>query len=132
MTSETLSNIRPEVFLEIIDRESVRNLVSGDSAYLKQAMAEGKNIHQVTLDRQDQVNNFMMKLCEADLELFTKLYVEEMGASTKIALDEVAAINQNTSEQLMKNAVQQSQASTIISIVIFFVFLISAISIFKR
>ena len=67
MTSETLSNIRPEVFLEIIDRESVRNLVSGDSAYLKQAMAEGKNIHQVTLDRQDQVNNFMMKLCEADL-----------------------------------------------------------------
>ena len=55
-----------------------------------------------------------------------------MGASTKIALDEVAAINQNTSEQLMKNAVQQSQASTIISIVIFFVFLISAISIFKR
>ncbi len=132
MTSETLSNIRPEVFLEIIDRESVRNLVSGDSAYLKQAMAEGKKIHQVTLDRQDQVNNFMMKLCEADLELFTKLYVEEMGASTKIALDEVAAINQNTSEQLMKNAVQQSQASTIISIVIFFVFLISAISIFKR
>ena len=132
MTSETLSNIRPEVFLEIIDRESVRNLVSGDSAYLKQAMAEGKNIHQVTLDRQDQMNNFMMKLCEADLELFTKLYVEEMGASTKIALDEVAAINQNTSEQLMKNAVQQSQASTIISIVIFFVFLISAISIFKR
>ena len=132
MTNETLSNMRPEVFLAIIDRESVRNLVSGDSEYLKLAMAEGKNIHQVTLDRQDQMNNFMMKLCEADLELFTTLYVEEMGASTKMALDEVAAINKNTTEQLMKNAVQQSQASTIISIVIFFVFLISAIAIFKR
>lgn len=132
MNNKTPNNIRPEVFLAVIDRQNVRNLISSDSEYLKLAIAEGKNIHQVTLDRQDQVNNFMASLGEADLELFTKFYLEEMGASTQMALDEAAAINKNTSEQLMKNAVQQSQVSTIISIVIFFIVLIVAIGIFKR
>lgn len=132
MIDNEQNSAQPPVFLATIDRESVRRLVSEDSEYLKSAMADGRNIHQVTLDRQDQIQEYMASLCDADLQTFIKLYEEEMSASTKAILDKTAAINANTSAQLMQNATHASQVATWISIAMFFVVLISVISIFKR
>ena len=132
MSENAQNSARPAVFLATIDRESVRQLVNGDSEYLSAALEDGKNIHQVTLDRQDQVHAYMASLCDADLQAFTKLYEEEMGASTRSILDKTASINANTNAQLMQNATQASQVATWISIAMFFIVLISVISIFKR
>ncbi len=132
MTIDMHSEIRPPIHLAIIDRENVRRMVEEDSEYLKWAAAYKKNIHQVGLDRQDQVNAYMAGLSSTDLDKFIKLYEEEMRASTQAVLDNIAAINAGASAKLMQNATQASQVATWISLIMFFVVLISAISIFKN
>jgi hypothetical protein len=89
------------------------------------------NVHQVALDRQDQIHAYMATLDEADLEKFSALYGEEMRASTQSSLDDAARLNANTAAQQIQNITQVTQLGTWISIVVFFIILITIISINK-
>jgi 3-dehydroquinate synthase class II len=122
---------RPAIILPIIDRKSVRQLVIGDAQYVKKAAEDGKNIHQVTLDRQDQVNEFMAGLSETDLENFLKLYLEEMGASTQAILDETKILEQSANIKLIEEVSKQGEYTAAISIVIIFAAVLGAMVIFK-
>jgi hypothetical protein len=128
--NEDLPAVRAPVSLDHISRESVRALVASDSTYVLQAHAAGRNVHQVSLDRQDQINAYMATLSEDDLQRFLTLYLEEMNASTRAALDTTAALNASTAEKQMQTAMQASQFGVCIALIVFFVFLISAIKMY--
>lgn len=122
---------RPAIQLEAIDRPSVRKLVEEDNAYLRATASDGQNIHQISLDRNDQVQTYMQTLSESDLALFIKLYEEEMNAMTQAMLQETAEINAKTAQQHIQNAQSASNIATWISLIVFFIVLISFIKMMK-
>ena len=126
------SNGLPDIALEIIDRTSVRALVELESKHLYDvAVAEG-NVHQASLDRQDQVQAYTASLNEADRQKFTTMYEQEVSASTQTARDAIAAIHAKASAQAVQNLTNASQVGRWVSIVLFFIVLITSISIFKH
>jgi hypothetical protein len=129
--SDELVAQRPGIHLNVIDRSTVRKLVEGDNAYLRRAASEGRNVHQVSLDRSDQVQAYMAGLSETDLALFIKLYEEEMHAVTQAMLQETAEINAQTAQRNINNAQSASNISTWISLIVFFIVLISFIKMMK-
>jgi hypothetical protein len=113
------------IALEAIDRQNVRELARVYFAFLNDAQAAGQNVYQASLDWQDRLNAFTGQLSPADLETFLSLWVEELNASTK-------AINDHTNAVVAKNAEQTRSAATVISLVIFFVTLITLIHLLKH
>jgi len=120
----TLAEKRPPVHLETIDRPSVRQFVAAHSQYLLDAIAAGRNPHEITLDRQDQVNAFAATLSASEAERFYNLYTEELNASTQASLDKTAHLNAQV-------VAKTGQVTTWLSLIVFFVFLVSLIRIFR-
>jgi hypothetical protein len=120
-----------DIHLSTIDRPSVRAMVATESAYKRQAMEAGENIHQTALDRLDKLNEYMATLSAEDLEKFITLYEQEMTAVTKALDDEVLALNAQTLNQHVQTSAGASQVATWVMIVSFFIFLIVTISMFK-
>jgi hypothetical protein len=114
-----------------INRESVRALVTSETAIRKQAMAEGKNVHQVGLDRQDILHAYMATLDAANLEKFITLYEQEMAASTQTLLDEAAALNATTANLQAQAATDSANVGVWISLIAFFAFVIFMIRLLK-
>jgi hypothetical protein len=123
---------RATISIDKINREQVRAFVTEECRVLREVSAAGLNVHQHHLDRHDVIGAYVATLPTEDAAVFWQLYAEEMTAQSAAIMDNVAAINAQTSVQLAQNAVQASQVATWVSIVAFFVFLITMISIFKR
>jgi len=101
---------RPPVRLEVIDRASVRRLVQDDAQYMSDAIAGGGNPHHVSLDRQDQVDAFAAALSDPDKAEFLRLYGEELNASAQARLDAAAALNAQEVEKHIETASDINQA----------------------
>jgi hypothetical protein len=76
---------RPKIVLPVITRESVRELVEKEAAYLRSAVAAGRNHYQVRLDQHDQIVAFMATLNPVDLERFSSFYEAEAAAARAAA-----------------------------------------------
>lgn len=120
------------VFLPTISRASVREFVGRECKALQDAAASGGNIHQYQLDRQDSIATFAATLLPDDAATFWTLYAEEMNAASAAMLDQVAALNVETSEAAMRNVTQTAQVGTWIALILFFAGLIMMISFLKR
>jgi hypothetical protein len=119
------------VYFPVIDRAAVRAFVASENEFQQQALQDGKNIHQVALDRQDDLHAYMATLSPEDLEKFSCLYQQEMAAATQAILDRTAAVSMQNANRHVEAAVGASQVATWASIISFFVFLIILISLFK-
>jgi hypothetical protein len=119
------------IHLSTIDRESVRALVASELGYQKQAMAEGQNVHQVVLDRQDVMHAYMATLDEATLEKFMTFYEQEMTASTQTLLDEAAALNAATANRQIQTATDSANVGVWISLIAFFAFIFFIIQLLR-
>ncbi|ASR89559.1 MULTISPECIES: hypothetical protein [Alcaligenes] len=60
---------------------------------LSEGLAQDRNIHQLSLDLQDEVQAYLLSLPEEDRETFEALYIEELNAQTAMA-------NQSATEKL--------------------------------
>lgn len=126
MTQEHFT-ARPPVTMPEITRERVRQFVESDSAYLRDAGDSGRNIRQLSLERQDQLNAFMATLSSSDLEHFAKLYTQEMQALTQTILGDAAKANVKATAVNVETAKRISQVGTWISLTVFFIVIISVI-----
>ena len=80
MHTDRRSVERPRIVLPVITRESVRELVEEEAAYLRSAVEAGRNHYQVRLDQHDQIVAFMATLNPVDLERFSSFYESEAAA----------------------------------------------------
>lgn len=110
---------RKPISLESIDRASVRALAEEDTEHLRQAHRAGANVHQTSLDRADQVNEFMLTLNEVDRAAFIRLYQEEMAAARRSMHDKANQSNAQTAARHVKQITRAAQISRAISIVAF-------------
>jgi hypothetical protein len=120
------------VHLATIDRQTVRGLVDVEGEYLKSIAVAGGNVHQTALDRQDAIQIFTSTLSPDESLKFYELYNQEIAAATQAANDKLLAANTAVSVQLSQRVQDASNFSTWVSIIAFFVILISAISIVKN
>lgn len=119
------------ITIEQIDRKSIRTLVVASSAEMQEIAVRGENIFQYSLDLRDQVDAFARTLSEEQKETFYTIYAEELEASTNASNVKTAAIYEQTAQVHLQNAQNASNVATWMSLIIFFIFVIGAISIFK-
>ncbi|MYM81122.1 hypothetical protein GTP44_04005 [Duganella sp. FT50W] len=132
MTTESLTATAPgPIRLEVIDRASVRALVESEGQYLAAVAKAGENVHQVALDRQDEIAKFAAALPAEDIGNFYALYNEEVAAAARASSDRILSQNAAETAKLMQRAQDSSNLSTWVSIMVFFIILITAIGMFK-
>lgn len=119
------------VTLESIDRQSIRELVRQDSEHMVDVARRGGNVYQTSLDRQDEISNFVTKLSVEDQQKFYTIYSEELQASTNTKTDQITAIHAKTHDDLLKNINSSSHVSTWISLIVFFIILSSVITMYR-
>lgn len=129
--SRELTSDRPRISLSTIDRASVRALAEAYHQYIGEAIAAGRNAHQLALDWQDEIDAYAASLQEADALRFTQLYVEETTALTQATIAKTAEINAQVATRQIQAAAGASQVATWFSLIAFFIFLITMIRIFK-
>ena len=93
-----------------IDRKAVRELVK--KFQLEREEFDG-NVHQLSLDQQDSVEEFKNSMTEAEALTFSKIYLEETNA----LLDETRALTQETYD-VIKNIEDSSAASQLSTTII--------------
>lgn len=120
------------VHLDLIDRASIRALVAREGEMLSGIAIAGGNVHQVALDRQDEIAKFASSLQPEDTVKFYELYNEEVAAALRASSDRIIAQNAEATAKVMQRAQDASNFSTWVSIAVFFIILISAIQIFKK
>lgn len=74
-------------------REKIRDLVERRRALLMDAANKGANIHTLSLDLSDEVNEFIAELPEEARIAFYNVYSEELKASASLLNDEAERIN---------------------------------------
>lgn len=119
------------VHLSHIDRQSVRSLVESEGKYLAAIALAGGNVHQVALDRQDEIAKFATALPAEDTIRFYDLYNEEVAAAARASSDRALAQSTAETAKLVQRAQDSSNFATWISIAVFFIILITAIRMFK-
>lgn len=119
------------VTLGSIDRQSIRELVRQDAEHMVEVARAGGNVYQTSLDRQDEISNFVSKLTDADQQKFYTIYAEELQASTNTQADQLTAIHNKSHDDLVKSINSSSQVSTWVSLIILFVILSSTITMCK-
>lgn len=110
MQADRRSVERPRIALDAITRESVRALVETEAAYLRSAVANGRNHYQVRLDQHDQIVAFMATLNPIDLERFSSLYEQEAATARAAAahddewrpLSGPLAVQEGRSDEIMR------------------------------
>jgi len=85
--------------MPIVDREHVRQFVAADNAFYDQARKAGLNIHQLSLDRTDTMQEFATSLPESLGEKFYDLYIEEMNAAALALNADTAQLVTQTHQQ---------------------------------
>lgn len=118
---------RPQISLPELTRESVRQLVESDSAYLREAGAVGRNVHQLSLDRRDQVAHFISTLDEEELKKFTSFYTQETQAMAQKILDDAARMSVRVAAVNLQAAKNAGKVGKWMSIIVFFIVLIGFI-----
>lgn len=129
MTTETIAP--GAIHLDTIDRSSVRALVASEGEYLAAVAATGGNVHQVALDRQDEISKFATGLPAEDIGNFYALYNEEIAAAARASSDRVLANSAAETAKLVQRAQDAGNFSTWVSIAAFFIILITAIQMFR-
>lgn len=114
--------------LDVIDRASVRQLVTTNHQKMKVMAELGQNTHQASLDDLDIIHAYMATLSEEDATKFSTLYVEEMSAITQDTIEKTAVIERQTIaiehanlNAQIQNSTNSSQAAIIIPSVIFMI-----------
>lgn len=119
------------ITLDSIDRQSIRELVRQDAERMVEVARAGGNVYQTSLDRQDEISNFVAKLNDADQQKFYTIYAEELRASTNTQTDQLTAIHAKSHDDLVKNINSSSQVSTWISLIVLFIILSSVITMYR-
>lgn len=119
--------VTAEPLLPAITRPNVRRLAEHNMKALLRAGESGQNVHQLALDQQDQIQNFMLSLPADDATQFGLLYSEEMDAVAAVTQDnarqlnaETAAIHQRTAEQQIQTAKQSYNVAVWMFLIAFF------------
>jgi DNA-binding GntR family transcriptional regulator len=76
------------------DRAAVREIVARNSAELARAAREGRNVHQLSLDQQDELNRFASTLSPEAAESFHRMCAEEMLAEVNTVNDRLVKAEQ--------------------------------------
>ena len=105
-------------FPEKIDRKSVRSLVEAYTTAMQMALENGENIHQMSLDQKDRIDQFAATLSEEDQVRFFTLYAEEMEAHAAATNDRANALNAQTVERNIRNAENANNMGTLIGYVL--------------
>lgn len=114
-----------------IDRAFVRNLAVKNFEALQAAAIAGKNTHQLALDQSDEIEAFIKTLPPKDISKFSALYEQELNAATQASIDKTMAINAQATNQLLENATKTNNVSIWISLIVFFIVLVSFIRMMK-
>lgn len=77
---------------EKIDRKSIRDLAEKYSIELQDVSNSGGNVYQTSLEQQDKINEFSVKLSEDDAITFMTIYSEELEACSKKKMDDANEI----------------------------------------
>lgn len=93
-------------------RLDIRALAEWASAQMTEAVSAGRNVYQVGLDQQDQIESLGKNLPDPDE--FHRIYTEELCACTNRALDEIAAKEQQTATGVVNFSVLMSWAGLIL------------------
>lgn len=119
------------IHLDVIDRQSVRALVKQEATLLSRIATGGGNVHQAALDRQDEIEKFKVSLAAEEAAKFSLLYMEELQADASATADRAAAVRSEMNVQQMQAAQSANNVAIWISIVVFFIILITTIKIFR-
>jgi hypothetical protein len=111
--------------LETIDRPSVRALTEGYHQRLGAAAVAGRNIHQMSLAWQNALNSYMATLSPEDVLLFSRLYKEETSSLLQAPSANTTEMHSQTAAQRMQARINTSQVVTWISLIVFFIILIT-------
>ncbi|NYT81416.1 hypothetical protein H0A70_07925 [Alcaligenaceae bacterium] len=95
-------------------RPMAREKASEYQAALRKASDEGANVHQVSIDLMDVVQEFATGISDADREAFLELFYEELQALTNATLAEAAEIE----TKAIADAAGNANAATIIIVVV--------------
>ena len=117
--------------VQAVDRAFVRSLAVKNFEALQAAAIAGQNTHQLALDQSDEIAAYVKTLPNEDLSKFSALYEQELNAATQASIDKTMAINSQTVNQLLENATKTNNVSIWISLIVFFIVLISFVRMMK-